>query len=128
MTPQHHNDDTELREAITAYKRYPYGTKEAPHITGDKLLELFHQYAQSKTDEAFERGRAVGQYQAADKMYGSVTQMWLFKDDTSPVLNDPDRADNLLKDCEAYMNSNAAIYQSYIAEQRQRNNERKGKL
>lgn len=71
---------------------------------------------ESHTKAAFKKGLAVGQYQAADKMYGSVTQMWLFKDDVSPVLNDPDRATNLLKDCEKYVNHNRKVYTEYLAD------------
>lgn len=76
----------------------------------DQLLALIEQQEQ----DAFKRGQLVGQYQAADKMYGSITQMWLFKDDVSPVLNDPDRATNLLNDCEKYMNHNRKAYEVYL--------------
>ena len=34
------NTDDTLEEILKAYKRYPYGTKELPHITGDEAKAL----------------------------------------------------------------------------------------
>lgn len=33
-----------LKDAIEAYKRYPYGTEELPHITGLSLLDIITRY------------------------------------------------------------------------------------
>ena len=51
---QHPTQDSqsELRNAIEAYKRYPYGTKEYPHITGIELLEVVEAYVTTRVKEA----------------------------------------------------------------------------
>lgn len=65
--------------------------------------------------EAFKKGQRVGQYQAADRLYGHITIMWLFKEDKTPKLEMPERANDLLKDCEKYLNHNVKVYKEYVA-------------
>jgi hypothetical protein len=77
----------------------------------DKLLPLITQQCK----EAFERGQRVGQYQAADKLYGHTTTMWLFKDEPShPKAEWSERINDLVKDCEKYMNHNRKVYAKYV--------------
>lgn len=46
------DSQSELRAAIEAYKRYPYGTKEFPHITSIELLEVINVYVTTQVKEA----------------------------------------------------------------------------
>lgn len=65
---QHPTQDSqsELRNAIEAYKRYPYGTKEYPHITGIELLEVVEAYVTTRVKEA-ERLARLSELSALDK-------------------------------------------------------------
>lgn len=86
-----------------------YGVQDA--IIPDVVALIKQQYLL-----AFERGRAVGKYQAADSLYGHTTTMYVFKDGdlNDPKIEYPERIKELLKDCEALMNNNAREYGNYI--------------
>lgn len=125
--------DTGAVPSMDSIKRQALKTFHDNHSDGDlAIIQAFTQLEaliQQRELDAFKRGQRVGQYQAADRMYGSITQMWLFKDDASPVLNSPERADIILKDCEKYLNHNRKVYYAYVKElERQRNKELGGKL
>lgn len=124
-----HNDD-ELREELSnIINRVDHlKTPETPegnpflldniadHEAVDELMQLIKQREEQAARVSFERGRAVGKYQAADSLYGHTTTMWVFKDGD---LNDkkfqyPERINELLKDCESLMNTNAREYTKYI--------------
>jgi hypothetical protein len=78
----------------------------------DDLMALISQ----KIIEAFKQGQRVGQYQAADRLYGHTTSLWLFKDNPSnPKAEWPERISDLVKDCEKYMNHNRKTYAEYVA-------------
>lgn len=81
------------------------------------LEQLFDAHLQAAVQTAFKQGQAVGQYQAADKMYGDVTQIYMFGDNESSAKAKSIAgwsATRLLQDCEAFMNENAAVYRDYL--------------
>lgn len=99
-----------------------YGEPQAHtiQVIQDKFAKFFESQLalvqQEARKEGFKRGQRVGQYQAADRLYSHVTTMWLFKDNADPKLQMPERANDLLKDCEKYMNHNAKVYREYVSE------------
>lgn len=81
----------------------------------DKLAD----YMENALKEEFERGKKVSEYQVAERLYGDVVNIYLFKDGgtiKAPELreNADEHARELLKDCEKYMNSNAKVYSEYV--------------
>jgi len=81
------------------------------------ILAHVDQHIAERVREAFKQGQRVGQYQAADKLYGHVTQLYLFKDSTQPKIMEhlPKVADNLRIDSEKYINHNRKAYGQYVA-------------
>lgn len=101
-----------VQQMLLDYTDWVNGIPTEWNVKKAEAIAQLHQHVQA----AFDEGRQVGQYQAANKMYGHVTEMWLFKDNNPPVLNSVRSAESLLKDCEAFMNDNAAVYQKYLAQ------------
>jgi hypothetical protein len=67
--------------------------------------------------EALKHGQQVGQYQAADKLYGDVCHIYMFgdnKDSAKAKSISEWSAVGLLKDCEAFMNDNSKAYKEYL--------------
>lgn len=107
--------DSELRKTIQALTRH----RVTPNVWGtlsDDVVEALVALINKESSLAFEHGRAVGKYQAADSLYGHTTTMYVFKDGdlNDPKIEYPERIKELLKDCEALMNNNAREYSKYI--------------
>lgn len=127
MTPNK-SDSGELDQTISGivYKLHgrTYLDGDTPNMDYPKqaiqeLKAAATAHIQAIGDKAFKEGQRVGQYQAADKLYSHTTTMWMFKDDLeNPKIQMPERADNLLKDCEKYLNHNRKTYQEYLKSDR----------
>lgn len=115
-----------VHEILDQQKKWILGTGSTTHyaFTEDLLVNAFRLHSEQKALLAFEHGRAVGKYQAADSLYGHTTTMWVFKDGdlNDPKIEYPERINELLKDCEALMNNNAREYRKYIKAQLTNNN------
>ena len=86
-----------------------------------RLAKRLHRYTEQREAEALKQGQRVGAYRVAERLYGDVTSIYLFKDDESLKLkeNADGHARELLKDCEQYMNDNRKAYTAYLEAQRQ---------
>lgn len=138
MTAIPTNDDTALREraggsdviafmeangfklTVTKENDYGFWFNESNQMTIG-LPQTSYMFALIRTErqKAFKQGQRVGQYQAADKLYGDVTSIYLFADggtikDAKLKRNAADHAEELLKDCEKYMNHNRKTYEAYL--------------
>ena len=103
----------ELRLQV-GQKLHDYGVKGQDN---DYLTNFILNLLEGEKQKAFIFGQRVGQYQAADKMYGIIPTLWLFKDsnDLSVMKMNVERTDDLLKECEKYLNHNAKTYGQYLA-------------
>lgn len=52
MTNQDNTSELRIKEILMAYKRYPYGTAEEPHITGDEAADNLVQFITAHTNKA----------------------------------------------------------------------------
>jgi hypothetical protein len=106
------SDDEGLREEITRLRR----ERDAHQMDEPDYVDSVMALISQKIIEAFRQGQRVGQYQAADKLYGHTTTLWLFKDEpTHPKAEWAERISDLVKDCERYMNHNRKAYAKYVA-------------
>lgn len=81
-------------------------------------MEALADFVLSEKREAFERGKQVGQYQAADRIYGDVCDLYMFGDNqTSAKAKSISgwSAVNILQHTEAFMNDNSKAYSDYLA-------------
>lgn len=82
-----------------------------------QATRLIEQYTATKIAEAEKLGRAVGQYQAADRIYGDVYNLYMFGDNpTSAKAKSIAEwsAVSILQHTEAFMNDNQAAYKDYL--------------
>lgn len=109
--------DSELRKRIAAIQNRQYDRELTIAEAIEQLMALIKADREAYGKEQFKHGQRVGQYQAADKLYGYVTTLWVFKDENDEKTKsiNTERADGLLKDCEKYMNHNRKDYTRYLA-------------
>jgi hypothetical protein len=131
-------NDEELRNGLKDLKYFSELTQREEYFSGafdPNLLDALTAFIKSRDQQialaAHEQGRKVGQYQAADKLYGDVTQIYMFGGNESAAKAKSIAgwsANGLLKDCEAFMNDNNDAYQSHLATLKEQQNKTNGDL